>query len=262
VVVFTLALAGAVQLVTAASFIAVGARLRRRWVSPRDRLANQALVAWWWGLAAYMLMQGAFGLAGAVGWTSLSAYVASRALAGLLICFAAWGLAYHILFLFTGWRRLAIPLGLYYAVVAVAYDRSILNHHPLAVVAGDWEVLLVFASPLADPLWTAVLASVGLPPVLGSLAYLTLLRKVEMREQRYRIILVATSIILWVTTGFAAQVGGGPFLKYLTVVVFGLLASIVVFAAYFPPAPVRRWLGMGAPGRPGSPPAPPPPAQP
>lgn len=237
----TLFVVGAVHLLTAASFVAVGERLRRRDLSPAVRGANTAFVLWWWAMAAYLALEGGFVVAASQGWTSLPAYVAARYAAGPLLSFAAACLAYHVLFLYLGPSRLLLPLAMYYEAAAIGYAYSIHSHGPLGVHATDWGLVLDYAQPIQGPLWIGVLASIGLPLVVGGLAYLSLVPRLD-RAQRYRVLLVGVSLLLWVVGGFAGQVAGSGRTKFLTIVGLGLLTSGTVLLAYFPPKWVGRWL--------------------
>ncbi|MEA3190498.1 MAG: hypothetical protein QOD77_1080 [Thermoplasmata archaeon] len=237
----TLLAVGAVHLLTAASFVAVGERLRRRDVSPTLRGANIAFVLWWWAMAAYLATEGAFAIAGSTGWTSLPAYLAARYASGPLLSFAAACLAYHILFVYFGTRHLLLPLAMYYEAAAIGYAYSVHVHGPIAVRATDWGLVLDYADPVQGPLWTAVLASIGLPLVVGGVAYVSLAPRVD-RAQRYRVLLVGLSLLIWVVGGFAGQVAGSALTKFLTIVGLGLLTSGTVLLAYFPPKWVARWL--------------------
>jgi hypothetical protein len=242
----TLAAVGAVHLVAAAAFLAVGHRFHHLRTGAGARLARRAFVAWWWGFAAYLLGAGALDLAAAAGARPLVAFVAFRALAGLLLAAAAWGLAYHIVYLWSGRQGLALPLAFYYGAAGSAYTLLVLLSHPVSVAVTPWSADVQYVVQPSGPLWDAVLASIGLPLVLGSLAYLGLLAKAHDRERRYRIAMVGGSLLLWVVSGFAAEVGGNEMLQFVAIVLLGLLSAAAVTAAYYPPEAVRKWLAHGA----------------
>lgn len=238
----TLFMVGLVHAATAAAFATVGHRLRRRRVGQGERLANSAAVVWWWGMGLYMAIQAALTVPAAFGSLSASMAQATRIVAGPVIATAAWGISFHILYLFLGRRWLVWPLAAYYAVAGLLYSGAAVTHPTVAVMPTPWEV-----SQTLDPAWvgpgrTLVLAMVGLPLVLSSIAYLSLAFRVETRAQRYRVLLVGSGILLWVVAGFAGQVAGGPLARFATIVVLGLLVSMLVSAAYFPPPRLRQWL--------------------
>src|SRR6185436_1572132 len=99
--------------------------------------------------------------------------------------------------------------------------------HPTGVVAGDWQVDLSPTGPIGLP-WTLVLASIGIPVILCSIAFLVLAPRLPKREQRYRATLVGSSILVWVGSGLFAQVAGGAVAKFVTLVLFGLAAAVLV----------------------------------
>lgn len=250
-----LAAVAVVHLLTAAAFVAVGARFRARAVAPGMDQARNAFIVWWWGFALYLGLQGLADLAAVAGLASLPLVAAQRLATGPIVAAAAWGLAYHILFLWSGRAWLATPLAFYYGATGAAYSLWLLLHGPQAVVVTPWAADLVYTRPIEGLVWDLVLASVGLPLVVGSLAYLALWRKVPDRAQRYRIGLVGASILLWVVSGYTAQVLGGGIARFVAIVLLGLPTAAAVLAAYFPPARVRRWLAHGAqpPARPAPP---------
>jgi hypothetical protein len=77
--------------------------------------------------------------------------------------------------------------------------------------------------------------------VAGSLAYLGLARHVH-GASRFRIVLLASSLLLWVLSGLLAELAAGEMLRFVAIVVLGLLTAGTVALAYFPPPPVARWL--------------------
>lgn len=241
-VVLTLAAVGVVHLATAAAFVAVGLRFRSRDVAPGLGLARNAFAAWWLAFGAYLALQGALDVAAALGQVSFEAFLAFRLANGPLLAGAAWGLAFHTLFLWSGKPGWALALAFYYGATAALYSCWVWFHEPNGVVIGAWAVELTYAQPFDGLVWPLVLASIGLPLVLGSAAYLALAFKVHDRARRYRILLVGSSILLWVVTGYSAEVAAGRLLRFIAIVVLGLATALTVFAAHFPPARVRRWL--------------------
>lgn len=249
----TLAAVGLVNAFTALVFGAVGVRLLRRPVLPEDRAAMRALTVWWWCMGLFLAIQAALALAAVEGHLGVPASMAARYAAGPLLATGSWGLCFHILYLATGRRGVALPVAAYFALVGIAYDATVALHPTVSLAPAAWEVTPTYAPPLeGDPLWTAVLAGVGLPLIAASLTYLSLVRKVSAREQKRRVVLVALGILLWVATGLAAQLAGGPLARFFTITVLGLLAAVAVFLAYFPPAWLRRRDALPPPplGRP------------
>jgi hypothetical protein len=238
----TLAVVGLVNALTAVTFAAVGLRLLRRHVPAEDRLAMRALTVWWWWcMGLFLAIQATLVFAAVQGILSVPAFMAARFVTGPLLAVGCWGLCFHILYLVTGRSSVVAPVAAYFALVAAAYDSVVYLHPATALVPTAWEVAAAYAPPVeGDPLWTAVLAGVGLPLIAACAAYLGLVRKLEARAQRRRVVLVASGILLWVASGLVAQLAGGPLARFFTITVLGLLAALVVFLAYFPPAWLRR----------------------
>jgi hypothetical protein len=236
-----LAVVGLVNALTALTFAAVGFRLLGRPVLREDRLAMRALTVWWWCMGLVLVIQAALAFAGVQGLLAIPVFMAGRYLSGPLLALGSWGLCFHILYLATGRRALAVPLAVYFAAIAVAYDATVVLHPITALAPAAWEVTPTYAPPLqGEPLWTAVLAGVGLPLIAACFTYLALVRRLEARDQRRRVVLVSSGILLWVAAGLAAQLAGGPLARFFTITILGLLAALAVFLAYFPPAWLRR----------------------
>jgi hypothetical protein len=241
--VLTLLTASAVQVMTGASFLVVGERVRGRPSSAAGRQAALAFVAWWWSMGSYMLVEGTAGALASFGHAPLALHIGVRIAAAPLIAAAAAGLAYYVLFLFLGRAWLLAPILVYYGFAGAAYAYAVGAGSPDGVAVGAWHAGLTYRDDLAgSPLWTGILASFGLPLVAGSVGYLALLPRVHDRAQRYRILLVGCSLLTWVLAGFVGQVAAGAFWQFVTLVVVGLFTGATVLAAYFPPHRVQAWL--------------------
>lgn len=239
----TLLAASVAQVITGASFLVVARRIHGRSVSVGGLLAARAFVAFWAAMGTYMLLEGATGIAAAQGHASFAVDLAVRLASGPLLALAAGGLAFYVLYLFSGNRGWAVPIAAYYGFMGAMYSFSIWTHGPIGVTVGDWSQGLAYERPPAgDPVWSLVLASFGIPLVAGSLAYLALLRRAVDREQRYRITLVATSLLVWVVAGYLGQVAADGLLKFVSLVVVGFVTGLTVLVAYFPPHRVQDWL--------------------
>lgn len=244
---WTLALSGALQLATAASFLVVGREYLRRPASGESRLAILAAAAWWWSLGAYLLVQGGLTIHASIADASLAAFLVARAVTIPLLCVSVWGITYHLVYLFTGKRWTARLLALLYVGVAVLFYIAGFNPVPRSVTETPWLVELEGTGE--GPLFVVVYALVGLPPIAASFAYLFLGLRLSDPIQRYRAILVAGSILAYVGSGLVARLAAGDALKLVTLTVFGLGAGLAAIAAYRPPPIVRRWLGTArAPG--------------
>ena len=237
----TLAVSGAISVVAGLAFLLVARRVLSRAATGSRLLARRAHTTWWVGLGSYLVLQGALTLAAAFDALTLSTYLASRALAIPLLCAATWGISFYLVFLYTGEPKHARTLGALYVAVAgfffyVTYGMA------TVLVVDSWIVGLEDSHPL----YRLVYALVGLPPIVASLAYLGLLRRVHDPEQRYRIKLVAGSILLYVGSGLFARLATNDLVIFVTLVLFGLAAAGASLLAYYPPARFRSPGGGGA----------------
>lgn len=230
----TLLIAGVASIVTGLGFGFVARAVSQRDATGPRLLARRAHTAWWGGLGTYLVLQGALTLLAAFDALDVGTYLASRALAVPLLCTATWGITFFLTFLYTGRKEPAPILGALYAIVMVVflYETYSLD---LDLVVGRWVVGLEDTSPV----FRAIYAVIGLPPILASLAYLYLLRRTSDAEQRYRISLIAGSILLYIGSGLAARLSANDAVIFLTLVGLGFAAAAASLLAYYPPPALR-----------------------
>ncbi len=229
----------------------VGWRLARRVVSsPEAQRAWRLFTVWWFGLAATTLVGSLLSLAGAFGLTSLPLLVALTYLNLLLICVALWGLLYYLIYLFTGSSRWFVPLTAFYIAYYILLVYYITVSDPSRVQVGRWSVTVGYGSPVTRPFSLVVLLLLVLPQIIGSLAYFTLYFRVREATQKYRILLVSWSIILWFGSAFAASVSGLAQRDWWQIAsrFIGLAAALTIFIAYVPPGWLKRRYGLQAIG--------------
>ena len=228
--------------VTAASIYSyVGWRLSKRIISSSEaRLAWGSFTVWWYGLAATTLIGGFLNLFGAVGLTSLPLFVIATFLNILVTCIALLGLLYYLIYLFTGNRRLLVPLAIFYMIYFVLFVYYISASAPGSVDVGRWNTTLAYQTPLTGPFFVILIVLLLLPQIIGGFAYFTLYFNVTEITQKYRILLVSWSIIVWFLSPFAALAGGLAEQDWwqLASRFIGLAAALTILGAYLPP----RWL--------------------
>lgn len=237
----TLVLAGSASMLTGLGFGLVGRAVALRHPSAAARAAQLAGALWWAGLGGYLVLQGGLTIAAGMDTLDATAYMASRFVAIPLLCGGVWGLVYHLVYLFTGRREAAIPLAILYGAVALLFFWATFSQ-PRAVVIGRWLIEVDDSSPV----YRAVYLLVGLPPILASFAYVRLLPRLREPMQRYRAALIGGSIFLYVGSGLVARLGSSDLLKFLSLVVLGVLAAGASLAAYYPPAALERALTRNA----------------
>lgn len=241
----TLALVGVVNSLTAAIFAAVGLRVARRAHDPGHSLAIGALAAWWIAMALVVGLQAVETFAAVAGILSLPLSTTVRIANGPLLALGGWGFCFHIVYLVTGSRRLAVPMVPFFALVGLGYIASVVLHPLVSLEPLAYELSGTYDPPLDGPLWNAVLASVGLPLIIASITYLSLAPKLTRRDQKRRAALASSGILAWVSAGLVAQLTAGPIADFLTYTVLGMLAGALVFVAYFPPRFLRRGDAIG-----------------
>ena len=244
-------------LLAAAIFAYVGYRLSRRPVSPDAQRAAELFAAWWGALAAATLTSAVQHLLAGLDRLTLPLHVVLVLFNILAICVALWGLMYYLLYVATGWNRSFWPLTFGYAWFFVMLVYVITASRPVDVGVEAWRVRTVFENPIDPTLqWMLVLLLI-LPAAFAALAYLFLFLRVHDRTQRYRILLVSLSILVWFMSPLVAtlaNVTGGAAWPIVSRLV-GLLAAWTIFLAYYPPGWVRARLGvhgLEAPGSPGA----------
>jgi hypothetical protein len=219
----------------------VGWRLSKRVISSSEsRLAWGSFTIWWYGLAATTLIGGFLSLLGAFGLTSLPLFVTATYLNILIICLALWGLLYYLIYLFTGNRRSLVPLALFYMIYYALLVYYITASIPGHVNVGRWSTTLVYRAPQTGPFFVIILIFLLLPQIIGGLAYFTLYFRVSDVTQKYRVLLVSSSIVVWFLSSLIALAGGLGQQDWwqLASRFIGLVAALTILMAYLPP----RWL--------------------
>lgn len=240
----TLLLDAALVLTTAAIYAYVGVVTWRRRVGGEAQLASDLFATWWFALAATTIGGVATRLLGWAGVADLALYVTVSQVTLLGLCIALWGLLYYLLYLFSGNRKLIVPVSLFYVGFYSWLVYLTALRPPTGVTVEDWKVTLTYATTLPSSVTGAFILLLILPPLLGAIAYARLFFRVEDRTQRYRIGLVSFTIVAWFGTTLAAYYLqlGPSFGWQVASRLIGLVAASLIYAAYRPPGWVRaRW---------------------
>ncbi len=235
--------------VSAAVYYYIGRVLsRRQVVSPDARLAWRLFVVWWYGLAGTTLASGVLSLLGGFGVTDLSLFTTFTYVNLLAICAALYGLMYYLLYLFTGNRRLLTPLTIFYIAYYILLVYFIQWRVPVGVTVGRWSATLQYQQPPAGPLFTIVFLLLIFPQIVGGLAYFTLYFRVKAATQKYRILLVSWSIVIWFLSAFLASISGLAQQDWWQIVsrLIGLGASLAILMAYQPLDWIKRRFGVAS----------------
>jgi hypothetical protein len=237
----TLFLSTFFALVAAGTYAYIGWWLSKRAVSSSEgRLAWQAFTIWWFALAITTLVSGIQNLLGALGLADLVLFITASYINILVICVALWGLLYYLIYLFTGNSRSLVPLTIFYMIYYVFLVYYITASMPNNVEISRWKTALAYRNTLTGPFFVILIVFLLVPQIIGGLAYFTLYFRVSDVTQRYRVLLVSWSIILWFISPVLALAGGLSEQDWWQLIsrLIGLGAAFVILMAYLPP----RWL--------------------
>lgn len=220
--------------------------LMRRPASPEVGTAWLMFVVWWYALATTTLSGAILSLLGALGIAGLHLFMTITLINLLATCVALYGLMFYLLYLFTGNRRLFAPLTLFYIAYYILLVYYVLASEPIGVMVNRWGAGLEYQNPTRGPLFLIVLFLLVFPQIIGSLAYFMLYFQVRTTTQKYRILLVSWSIIIWFASSFIASISGLSGQDWWQVVsrLIALTASLTILLAYQPPAWVKRQFGV------------------
>ena len=245
----TLIFGAALSTLSASIYYYVGRVLsRRRVASPEARLAWLLFIAWWYALGTTTLIGAVLSLLGAFNIAGLPLFITLTQVNLLALCIALYGLMYYLLYLFTGSRRLLLPLTLFYIAYYILIVYYVHSRMPVGVTVGRWNATLQYAQDPGGPLFLVALLLLIFPQVIGSLAYFTLYFRVKTTTQKYRILLVSWSIIIWFLSSFLASIAGLSTQDWWQVTsrLIGLSASLAILLAYDPLPWIRRRLGVNS----------------
>lgn len=243
----TLLFGAALSILSAVIYFYVGRVLsRRRVANPDARLAWTVFVVWWYALASSTLIGAVLSLLGAFNIAGLPLFVTLTQVNLLAICIALFGLMYYLIYLFSGSQRLLVPLIVFYVAYYILVIYYVQASMPVGVSIGRWSAALEYEQPARGPLFLVVLVLLIFPQVIGSLAYFTLYFRVKTATQKYRILLVSWSILIWFLSAFLASIAGLGQQDWWQVTsrLIALTASLAILLAYDPLPWIRRHLGV------------------
>jgi hypothetical protein len=243
----TLILSAVFALIATSIYAYIGWRLSKRVISSAEsRVAWQFFTVWWYALAATTLIGGLLNLLGALGQTNLALFVTANYVSLQLSCLALLGLFYYLIFLFTGNSRWLKPLVALYTIFYILIIYIVTASHPVDVILEPWSTPLDYEFPPAGPFVISLLVLLLASQLLGGLAYFTLYFQVPDVTQKYRILLVSWSIIIWflspfvgVALGLAEQDWWQLASRFL-----GLAAALTILMAYQPPQWLKQRYGI------------------
>lgn len=239
-----------IALVASGIYFIVAYALSRRSVEAHARRAHRAFVLWWAGLGVIGIAGAFFSLGVPLGaFGPVGARVILYGLVGLIFAMLA-GLLYYLLYVYTGNPVNLRRVVLFYAALMVLFVYLTESQEPYIDDSGaEPELAYADERPSGDPLGLAFSLALVLPPLAAAVAYLGLYWRVPDTTSRYRILMVSGGIVLWFTYSALNSITQGlldiqdpPFAARLAGQLLGVLAALMVLAAYLPPGPVRRRL--------------------
>jgi hypothetical protein len=245
----TLLFGATLAFLSAGIYLYVGRVLvSRRQTSSGAGMAWLMFVIWWYALALATLSGGILSLLGAFGIIGLPLYVAITILNLLTTCVALLGLMFYLMYLYTGKSSLIWPIGVFYFVYYGLLVYFVEASDPIGVTVNRWNTTLQYANQIQGPFLIIALLLLVFPQIIGSLAYFMLYFQVKAKTQRYRILLVSWSIIIWFASSFLASISGLSQQDWWQVVsrLIGLGAALAILFAYQPPSWIKRRFGVAA----------------
>jgi hypothetical protein len=205
-------------------------------------------VTWWYALALATLTGGVLSLLGAFGIIGLPLFITVTIINLLTTCAALFGLMFYLLYLYTGKTSLIWPIGVFYFFYYGFLVYFVEASDPIGVTVNRWNTSLQYQNAIQGPIFVIALLLLVFPQIIGSLAYFLLYFQVKAKTQRYRILLVSWSIIIWFLTSFLAGISGLSQQDWWQIAsrVIGLGAALTILFAYQPPSWIKRRFGVAA----------------
>ncbi|MBI2078303.1 MAG: hypothetical protein HYT80_08055 [Euryarchaeota archaeon] len=239
-------------------YAAVGYQVGRRPASAEDQLAKRMFQAWWYGLAGLSVFTPLVAILRSLNLDTFDTMLILVQFLLIVVFAAIAGLVYYLLYIYTGRSWVIGPVIAYFVVMIVWLEYILVAAHieGWGVPPDGGAKAFLDASGdriKTDPVQGLVFGLlISVPPLLSAIAFFSLYFKVTGAEQKYRIALVAASLVAWFGSSLVGTVTGlsrDPATQQawqLTNMVVALCASCAVYLAYKPPAWVRRrWADPG-----------------
>lgn len=244
----TLLFDGAFATATAALYAYVGRLvLARESAGPDARRANVLFAVWWLGLALVTLLGATRSVLVALGMVDLGFHVALSYVSLVPLVALLWGLVYYLVYIYTGNPRTFVPVTLLHVAILgfllflVAYLR------PVGLQVNEWNVTFTYDRAPTGALVALTLVSILAPALLAAVGYGTLYFRTEDPTARYRIGLVSGAFILWfgsAVLGASVHAIGTWSAWPIASRVIGLVATLMILAAYKPPRALQERFGV------------------
>lgn len=237
--------AAAFALINGSLFTIVGNAVNRRRLAGEEGRANSFFAMWWYSFGGLSFVGAGFSVAGAFGYHDLPLYITLTYIVIFVLCLALWGLGYYLAFIFTGSRRWLVPLGIFYGFYFAFFVYFVIILEPVGIEVGRWQSELDFRyEPEDKSSWTPFLILFVVPPIVGALAYLSLIFRVQSAVQRFRIAMVAGSIVAWFGSSLIASAFNAQDQDWWFPVaqLISITVTLAVLIAFRTPAAIQRRL--------------------
>jgi hypothetical protein len=239
----TLFIGASLSILSAAIYFYVGRVLGQRHpTSSESNTAWYLFITWWYALGVSTLSGAVLSILGALGIVGVALFTTFTLVNLLAICVALHGLLFYLIYLFTGNKKWLGPLTAFYIVYYILLVYYILASDPVGVSVRRWSATLEYQNQIRGPLFLIALLLLVVPQIVGSLAYFTLYFRVKTITQKYRILLVSWSIIVWFMSSLIASLSGLSQFDAWQVLsrLIALTASLTILFAYQPPSWVKQ----------------------
>lgn len=224
----TLVTASLLTLATGVAYALVGMCIARR-ARAQDGLALGLFSLFWFAVAYYGVTDGLWSLAVPLSDPPLAVGVTILYTKTLVGCLGFFGLVYYLTYLYTGERRLLVPLAAFYAVVYVLVLYSYVQAEPVGQVVQTWRSGLAYARPGTFLGMLAVLALFA-PPLLAAIAYARLVTKTDDPRTRRRILVVSAAFAAFFGGLLFGWLGGAWYWWPLVEKLLALATGLAVYA--------------------------------
>lgn len=245
----TLLISTFLALAAAVIYFFVGRGLRERQLKDEDaQRAWRYFVVWWTGLAFSTLISTLMNFLGFLNVMDLAIFVSLSHLNSFVISLSVAGLVYYLLYLFTGNSKLFNPTIALYALFYALTIYFVQSNNPIGVEVTPWNTTLIYEHGPEGPFFFVLLVFLIFPTLFGSLFYLSLFFRIRDRSQRFRILIVSLSIIIWFGSSFLVSAAGPAENNVWPIIsrLMGIAAATAIYFAYFPPGWLAEKLNVSA----------------
>lgn len=237
----------ALTTITALLYAYVGLITLRRATSDDDgRRAVRLFAIWWLGLAA-LTVAGVVRIALYVaGVTDLTTHLLITNASVLLLVAVLWGLVSYLAYIYLGTRRVFLPVTLFHVALLGFLAYVVLSREATGVTLTATGARIDYATEFSKGVSITLILGIILPAFIAAVGYATLYFRTADRTARYRIAMVSGAFLLWFGSAGVAGILELGKLEYWPIVsrVIGLVATLMVLAAYKPPRMVQEAFGI------------------